>query len=125
MRRERLLELRAAGGRALDPAETALALGARWVISGNYQRSNEELLVNVSLIEASTRRVAVAQRIERRLSELFVIESQIVEAVTQTLRPASPVRKSKEARPSLSASNAMSKRSNCSMTRSRLDRPGR
>jgi TolB-like protein len=103
MRRERMLELRAAGGRSLDPAETALALGARWVIPGNYQRSNEELLVNVSLIEASTRRVAVAQRIDRHLSELFAIESQIVEAVTQTLRPASPVRKSKEARPSLSA----------------------
>jgi TolB-like protein/Flp pilus assembly protein TadD/class 3 adenylate cyclase len=66
--------------------EIARRLGVAHILEGSVQKSNDQVRVNVQLIKAATDAHLWADTYDRKLNDIFMVESEIAKAVADTLR---------------------------------------
>ena len=76
-------------GRAHDDPTTAIDLGsnlgARWVVTGGYQRSGERIRVTAALLDTATGDSLAAEKIDGRWDDLFEVQDRVVAALLDAL----------------------------------------
>ena len=66
--------------------EIGRGLGARWIVSGAYQRLGESIRITARFVEVATGAVLRNVKIDGRLSDIFGLQDRIVFELTQDLR---------------------------------------
>src|SRR6266404_5853119 len=66
--------------------EIAKQLGVANILEGSVQRSTDQVRVNVQLIKAATDTHLWADTFDRRVTDVFAVESEIAKAVADTLQ---------------------------------------
>ncbi len=90
--RERVWEVLRKLGAVGAPADDAQAmraareLGARWVITGGYQRLGDTVRVTARLTEAETDAVVHTVKVDGRIGEIFELQDRIVDELSSGLR---------------------------------------
>lgn len=72
-------------GRPVDVRQVAQQLGVRYVLEGSVQRRDERVRVNVQLIDAAVGTHIWADRYDRRLADVFVVQDEITDAVSRAI----------------------------------------
>ena len=75
-------------GRTVDVKQVARELNVRYVVEGSVRRSAGRIRVSARLIDASTGSHIWAERYDREISEIFVVQDEIAEAVATAIQPA-------------------------------------
>src|SRR5260370_21803548 len=75
-------------GRAVDVKQVGRELGVRYVLEGSLRKSGSRIRVTAQLIEAETAKHVWAERYDRNLDDIFVVQDEIAEAVTIAIAPA-------------------------------------
>ena len=75
------------GGRNDDhfAIEIGRGLGARWIVSGAFQRLGESIRITARFVEVATGAVQRNVKIDGRLSDIFALQDRIVFELTQDL----------------------------------------
>src|SRR5437879_9450592 len=73
-------------GSAENLRQIASELGVTNILEGSIQRANDQVHVNVQLLNALTDTHLWADTFDRRLTDVFVVESEIAKTVADTLR---------------------------------------
>jgi adenylate cyclase len=66
--------------------EIAKQLGVAHILEGSVQRANDQVRVNVQLIHALTDAHLWADTFDRKLTDIFAVESEIAKTITDTLQ---------------------------------------
>jgi TolB-like protein/Flp pilus assembly protein TadD len=66
--------------------EIARQLGVAHILEGSVQKANEQVRVNVQLINASTDAHLWADTYDRKLTDIFAVESEIARTIADTLQ---------------------------------------
>jgi adenylate cyclase len=69
-----------------DLPQIAKQLGVMNILEGSLQKANDEVRVNAQLINAMTEAHLWAETYDRKLSNMFGVESEIAKAIADTLR---------------------------------------
>jgi TolB-like protein/Tfp pilus assembly protein PilF len=69
-----------------DLSEVAKQLGVMNILEGSVQRSNDQVRVNVQLINALTQAHLWAEIYDRKLTDIFAVESDIAKTIADTLQ---------------------------------------
>lgn len=72
-------------GKAQTAQQTGQALGVRFVLQGNVQRSGEAFRINASLADATTNKQLWSDRFEGETSNLFALQDQITGRIATTM----------------------------------------
>jgi adenylate cyclase len=75
-------------GRAIDLKTVGRDLGVRYVLEGSLRKSGNRLRVTAQLIEAATGNHVWAERYDRNLADVFVVQDEITLATTIAIAPA-------------------------------------
>jgi adenylate cyclase len=75
-------------GRAVDVKQVGRELGVRYVLEGSLRKSGNRIRVTGQLVEAETGKHVWAERYDRDLADIFVVQDEISEAVTIAIAPA-------------------------------------
>ena len=75
--------------------EIARQLGVAHILEGSVQKSGDAVRVNVQLIKAANDSHLWADTFDRKLTDIFSVESEVAKAIADQLRAKLPVRKSK------------------------------
>jgi adenylate cyclase len=75
-------------GNAIDLKQIGYGLGVRYVMEGSVRRSGERVRVNAQLIDAETGTHVWAERYDRELTDVFIVQDEITFAVTKAIGPA-------------------------------------
>jgi serine/threonine protein kinase/tetratricopeptide (TPR) repeat protein len=60
-------------------------LGARWIVTGGYQRIGERVRVTVALIDTTSGHALAAEKIDGRWNDLFDVQDRVAAAVLKSL----------------------------------------
>jgi adenylate cyclase len=74
-------------GRHVDVKQIGRELGVRYVLEGSVRRGGNRVRVTAQLIEAETSNHLWAERYDRDLTDIFVVQDEITEAVTIAIEP--------------------------------------
>jgi len=74
-------------GRAVDVKAVAGDLGVRYVLEGSVRKSGQRIRVSAQLIDADTGSHIWAERYDRELDDLFVIQDEITNAIVAAIGP--------------------------------------
>jgi adenylate cyclase len=74
-------------GRAVDVKQVARELGVRYILEGSLRKSGNRIRVTAQLVEAESGKHIWAERYDRDLADIFVVQDEIAEAVTIALVP--------------------------------------
>ena len=66
--------------------QVAQQLGVAHILEGSVQKANDQVRVNVQLINAATDAHLWADTYDRKLNDIFAVESEIAKAIADTLR---------------------------------------
>ena len=69
-----------------DLREIAKQLGVMNILEGSVQRSNDQVRINVQLINAVTDAHLWAESYDRKLTDLFIVESEVAKTIADTLQ---------------------------------------
>src|SRR5262249_18303218 len=69
-----------------DVREIARKLGVTHVVEGSVQKANDQVRVNVQLINALTDAHLWAETYDRKLTDIFAVESEIAKTIADTLQ---------------------------------------
>ena len=69
-----------------DLREIAKQLGVMNILEGSVQRSNDQVRINVQLINAVTDAHLWAEIYDRKLTDLFIVESEVAKTIADTLQ---------------------------------------
>jgi TolB-like protein/Flp pilus assembly protein TadD len=69
-----------------DLPQIAKQLGVAHVLEGSVQRANDQIRVNVQLINALTDAHLWAETFDRKLTDIFAVESEIAKTIADTLQ---------------------------------------
>jgi len=75
-------------GRAVDVKQVGRELGVRYVLEGGLRKAGTRIRVTAQLVEAETGNRVWAERYDRDLADVFVLQDEITEAVTIAIAPA-------------------------------------
>jgi adenylate cyclase len=75
-------------GRAVDVKQVGRELGVRYVLEGSLRKSGNRIRVAAQLVEAEIGNHVWAERYDRELADIFVVQDEITEAVTIAVTPA-------------------------------------
>src|SRR5215475_14366787 len=75
-------------GRAVDVKQVARELGVRYVVEGSVRRAGGHVRVTAQLIDALTGNHLWAERYDRDVGEVFVVQDEITNAVAAAIEPA-------------------------------------
>jgi TolB-like protein/Tfp pilus assembly protein PilF len=73
-------------GQSFDAAAVGRDLGVRYVLEGSIMSRGEILQVNAQLVDARTRSVVWSGRFERTGSDLFTVQSEIINEIGREMR---------------------------------------
>jgi TolB-like protein len=73
-------------GSATPPPRIGRALGVSYLLEGSVQRAGGALRIEVKLLDTTAGRPVWESRFERRATEVFVIESEVAQAVAEALQ---------------------------------------
>ena len=73
-------------GRAVDVKQVGHDLGVRYVVEGSVQRADNRVRISAQLIDASTGNNIWAERYERKLADIFVLQDEIADTVVAALQ---------------------------------------
>jgi adenylate cyclase len=74
-------------GRAATVRQVGRELGVGYVLEGSTRKSGDRVRVTVQLVEAETGRHVWAERYDRELVDLFVLQDEIVDRVVGAIEP--------------------------------------
>ena len=74
-------------GEAVDVIRVSRELGARYVVEGSVRRAGDRVRIHVQLIDGSTGRHLLAEKIDRSLGDVLVVQDEVVEAIVGALAP--------------------------------------
>ena len=74
-------------GKAKNIPEVGRELGAAYVVEGSARRSGEQLRISVQLIEAATWHHLFADRYDRELADVFLVQDEIAERIVISIEP--------------------------------------
>ena len=74
-------------GKAKNITEVGRELGAAYVVEGSARRSGEQLRISVQLIEAATGHHLFADRYDRGLADVFLVQDEIAERIVISIEP--------------------------------------
>ncbi len=66
--------------------EIARQLGVAHILEGSVQKANDQVRVNVQLINASSDTHLWVEQDDRKLTDIFAVETEIAKAIAETLR---------------------------------------
>ncbi|MCI0431155.1 MAG: hypothetical protein L0210_11530 [Rhodospirillales bacterium] len=72
-------------GKSLDLRQVARELGVRYILEGSVRRSGDQVRINAQLIDASTGGHHWAERYDGSLSDIFVLQDKITNAIVDAL----------------------------------------
>jgi adenylate cyclase len=75
-------------GRAVDVRQIGRELGVRYVLEGSMRKAGNRVRLTAQLVEAETGKHVWAERYDRDLADIFVLQDDITEAVTIAVAPA-------------------------------------
>jgi adenylate cyclase len=75
-------------GRPVDVKQVGRELGVRYVLEGSLRKSGNRIRVTAQLVEAESGKHVWAERYDRDLADIFVVQDEITEAVTIAIAPA-------------------------------------
>jgi adenylate cyclase len=75
-------------GRAVDVKQVGRDLGVRYVLEGSLRKSGNRIRITGQLVEAEIGKHVWAERYDRDLADIFVVQDEISEAVTIAIAPA-------------------------------------
>jgi TolB-like protein/tetratricopeptide (TPR) repeat protein len=64
----------------------ARELGARWIVTGGFQRSRDAIRVTASLTDLTTGQLLVTTKVDGSLSAIFEVQDRLVQELARTLR---------------------------------------
>jgi TolB-like protein len=74
-------------GRAVDVKQIARELGVRYVLEGSVRRSANRVRISAQLVDATAGAHIWAERYDRELAEIFVVQDEITERVAGAIEP--------------------------------------
>jgi TolB-like protein/Flp pilus assembly protein TadD len=74
-------------GRAVDVKQVARELGVQYVLEGSVRRAGARVRITAQLIDALTGRHVWAERYDRDLSDIFVLQDEVTEAIVGKVAP--------------------------------------
>lgn len=75
-------------GRAVDVKEVGRHLGVRYVLEGSARRAGARIRVNAQLIDAASGLHIWAERFDRDLTDVFVVQDELTQCVAAAIGPA-------------------------------------
>ena len=75
-------------GQAIDVKQVGRELGVRYVLEGSLRKAGNRIRVTAQLVEAETGKHVWAERYDRYLADIFLLQDEITEAVTIAIAPA-------------------------------------
>jgi len=72
-------------GKAVDVRQVGRELGVRYVLEGGIRRAGNRMRINAQLVDAATGAHLWAERYDRQVDDLFVIQDQVVRAIAPVL----------------------------------------
>src|SRR5205823_738835 len=69
-----------------DLREIARQLGVMHIVEGSVQKANDQVRVNVQLVNAMNDTHLWAEIYDRKLTDIFAVESEIAKAIADTLQ---------------------------------------
>ena len=73
-------------GRALDPRQVGEELGVPYLLGGSVRKDADQLRISAELVSVSDGSRLWAETYDRRLENVFAIQTEIAEAITEALR---------------------------------------
>ncbi|MBQ0822051.1 tetratricopeptide repeat protein [Microvirga sp. HBU67558] len=74
-------------GKAIETEQVAQRLGVRYILSGSVRRSGSHVRVSAQLTEAETGGSIWAERFDRDIDDVLLLQDQITEAVAGAIEP--------------------------------------
>jgi adenylate cyclase len=74
-------------GKAIETEQVAQRLGVRYILSGSIRRSGSHVRVSVQLMESETGGSLWAERYDRNLGDILVLQDEIAEEVCGAIKP--------------------------------------
>ena len=74
-------------GKSPDVRVVARELGVHYVLEGSVRKSGERVRINAQLIDANTGAHVWAERYDRAVADIFVVQDEITESVVGSLEP--------------------------------------
>ena len=72
-------------GKAVSTADVGRELGVRYILQGSVQQAASNIRVNAALVDSTTDKNIWARRYDRNLSDLFVVQDEIVKEIIVAL----------------------------------------
>jgi adenylate cyclase len=73
-------------GKAVKVQQVAEEMGVRYVLEGSVQKSGERIRISTQLIDALTGRLLWAERYDRDLKDLFVLQDEIIMKIMSAIQ---------------------------------------
>jgi adenylate cyclase len=75
-------------GRGVDIGQVSRELGARYIVEGSTRRAGDRVRIQVQLIDGASGEHVFAERYDRELTDIFVLQDEVVERIVMALQPA-------------------------------------
>ncbi|HEY4471278.1 MAG TPA: adenylate/guanylate cyclase domain-containing protein [Stellaceae bacterium] len=73
-------------GQAVDPKKIGRELGVRYVLQGSVRRAGSQIRINAVLIDAETDTQIWAERFDRDIGDLFVVQNEMTTRIARALQ---------------------------------------
>jgi adenylate cyclase len=74
-------------GKPKNVTEIGRELGAAYLVEGSARRSGEQVRITVQLIEAATGHHLFAERYDREIADVFIVQEEIAERIVASIEP--------------------------------------
>jgi len=74
-------------GKAVDVRQVSRELGVRYIVEGSVRRAGGRVRISAQLIEATSGHHLWAEKYDRRLADVFVVQDEITEAIAGAIAP--------------------------------------
>ena len=72
-------------GKTVSPQTVARELGVRYVLEGSVRKSQDRLRISANLVEAETAQQIWAKQFDRRLSDIFTVQDEVINEIVEAL----------------------------------------
>jgi adenylate cyclase len=74
-------------GKPKNVTEIGRELGAAYIVEGSARRSGEQVRITVQLIEGATGHHLFAERYDRKIADVFIVQEEIAERIVASIEP--------------------------------------
>lgn len=80
-------------GKVLDLRQIAIELGVRYIVEGSVRRSADHVRITAQLVDATANAQLWAERFDRKLTQVFELQDEVVAQIIQALSSVLPLAK--------------------------------